>query len=209
MANAVPIYGLSDLTIDQIFILGERELLITGSVVGKGIVLYYGVIELDGALAISEIDSPSIEGELSGVYAATRELLIISAGDCEQGNCTMYSVENYLSNETPNVLAMEYFSKPSIQTRTGMMAFWRKINGIDSLNLIDLKKQGREQYLGLFGNVFLDQAWSAGDNLIAAIKMERSDYYGRATEILHYVVDGNTNILKEYSSVIGLNPRII
>ncbi len=26
--------------------------------------------------------------------------------------------------------------------------------------------------------------------------MDRSDYFGKATEILHYVVDGNTNILE-------------
>ena len=107
-----------------------------------------------------------------------------------------------------SVIEIQPFENPVFQPISGVMAFWRKINGTDSLNLINPKHSGNEKFIGLYGNVFLDQAWQHQENVLAAIKMERSEYYGRATNILHYVIDANTYVIKEYPAMVGLSPRI-
>ena len=168
----------------------------------------FGIIDGDGAVSEAVFEVPGLDGVVSTILAATKDLMAVTVGKCELEECVFYTVENYFSPDKVRIVEMVPFTNATFQNSSGQMAFWRNIAGAEMLHLIDPKRLGNERYLGLYGNVFLDQAWKNDDSILAAIKMDRSDYYGRATEILHYIVDANTNVVQEYPSMNGLNPRI-
>jgi hypothetical protein len=197
-----------DLTNRSIFMLSPKEFLLVQHQKGGVIDLSYGVINELGVVSEAFFDISGLPGEITAVLAATKDIIILTIGDCETGKCTYFSIENYLVPDEAYLIEMEPFDYPSIQQESGIMAFWRNISGSDNLNLINLKEHSNEKYLGLYGNIFLDQAWQNSENTYSAVKMERSDYYGRATDILHYVINADTNIIKEYPPLLGLNPVI-
>lgn len=197
-----------DFTNQTVYMLNENEFLTFQSDLQYPLSPAYGVIDESGTISVAYFELPELVGEITAIYFATKDYLIGSTGNCED-ECRFYIFHNYLMPKELSFLEYPAFEHPLIQPATDTMAFWRNINGTDSLYLSDLQGEGSEQYLGLYGNIFLDQTWQNSNNILAAIKMERSNYYGKATDILHYVIDANTNIIKEYPAIIGLNPSII
>lgn len=196
-----------DFAPNRIIMIGTDEFIAYEKETDYPLAPVYGVIEPSGNVSIAFFDVAVAGEKITNIYTASRDFLVASVGDCDQ-ECDSYTIHNYL---IPDEMSFDKFAAiedPLIHPVTGKMAFWRNLNGTDSLYLIDLANNGDEQYLGLFGNVLLDQEWSHSGESLAAIKMERSEYYGRATDILHYVVDGKNNILKEYPAILGLNPRV-
>ena len=206
--EVVTLSGLELSGKESVYLISDNQLLVTDVQDNGRVSLRIGSIAEGGTVSVAPVSLAAPLEDLSIVLDATSDYLVGVIGACGALACDYVIVRDYQSPSDYSLVELDEFEYPAMN-ENGTLAYWRQINGIDSLLLLDLANQGTEQYLGLFGNVFLDQAWQRDGNLLATIKMERSDYYGRATEILHYVVDPATNIVREYASLNGLNPLLL
>ena len=66
-----------------------------------------------------------------------------------------------------------------------------------------------DRYIELTGDNLIDYQWANNEERLASLMLVRSDYSGRAAKVRVYVIDASSWMIREYSSVEGLNTHAV
>jgi hypothetical protein len=159
---------------------------------------------------VSLVSQKTLDIDVSTIANLSEAVILLKPADCTEQKCEILFIDQYLTGQPEFSWADIGVASNLLMNQEGTtLAYWKDVDGSESLFLGDVSPNLRENYIGLFGNVFLDQAWSHDGANLAAIKMNRSDYYGRATPLLHFIVNGQTFSVATLPEMEGLNPQIV
>jgi hypothetical protein len=159
---------------------------------------------------ISLTSQKTLDIDTSTVADLNEAVILVKSADCTEQKCEIHFIDQYLTDQPEISRADIGIASNLLMNQKGTaLAFWEDVDGSESLILGDINPNLRDNYIGLFGNVYLAQAWSHDGTNLAAIKMSRSDYYGRATSLLHFIVNRQSSSVATLPEMEGLNPQIV
>lgn len=135
--------------------------------------------------------------------------IIAKPKNCNEEECEWVFINEYLSDQ-PRISHADIGAVSNLRMNEEgtQLGYWKNVASSESLFLGQMNPILQDTYVGLFGNVYLDQAWSHDGTNLAAVKMQRSDYYGKATALLHSIVNAQSFVVKTLPEMEGLNPQI-
>jgi hypothetical protein len=159
---------------------------------------------------VSLVLEKSFDIAMATIEDVNLNTILVKPAECNEQDCELVLIDQYLSDQ-PILTRVDFgiTTNHQLNEESTRLAYWKNVEGSESLFLGQIEPTVKQTYFGLFGNVFLDQEWSREGTNLAAIKMRRSDYYGKATELLHFIVDAQSMVAKTLPDMEGLNPQIV
>lgn len=168
------------------------------------------LFEFDTLGNVSLVFENSLDYPMTTIEGLNQTTILIKPTECSDQGCEFILVDQYLTDQ-PIITWLDIDRAGNIHMNEEgtQLAYWKDVDNSESLFMRKMTPDGSEAFIGLFGNVFLDQAWSHDGTKLAALKMWRSDYYGKATELLHFIVDVDSSLVDTVPEMEGLNPQIV
>lgn len=189
----------------------------SGIFVDSSSVVVAGVNSGDIGLWVYDIDSNELQQlTITGSENVLLEVLVAVDGsvywnemNCTNANECLYGSSYRSSIMSPAVeLLAENAGGPKVDRSGEKLTYFLQQEDVETLYFESIDNP-QTQYISTYGNVLLDYEWSPDGGELAILKMVRSDYFGKATEVLHYVVDVESLIVKEHPSFLVLSPDIV
>lgn len=140
---------------------------------------------------------------------STEHLIHWASGVCSTDRVCEVSGYHQYDLRMGNTVKLSKGADPKANHHGTLVVYRNSVNDRDMLLIESVNGVKSDQIVDVFGDILLDYEWSPDGDRIAVTKMIRSDYFGKASEVLHYVVNTENFAVKEYPNMLGLNPMVV